>query len=81
MKRKYKIGAVATVAVMAGVLFSGSLLARWPVLGKEWGEVTFYNTANQPIGGFRVDCDGTTQYWGNQDGRRGGMQLGICHGW
>lgn len=81
MKHASRKRVLAVAGVTAGLLFSSLLMARWPVPGEEWGEVTYYNSSNQPVGGFRVDCDTTIQYWGVQQGRRGPMQLGTCSGW
>ena len=66
------------VVLVTFVVLAGTALARWPALGSEWGELTYYDSSGQAIGGMRIECDGYQQTWGSTNGRRGPMQIYPC---
>lgn len=80
MKKRILSPRIAVGLILfSGLFAAGSLFARWPVLGVEWGEVIYYNNSGTPVGGFWVDCNGGIHNWGIQEGRRGAMQLYRCN--
>ncbi|MCF7222003.1 DUF6289 family protein [Marilutibacter chinensis] len=58
---------------------AGNALARYPILGEEWGERTCYDSNGKAIGGMRIECDGYVATRGTTSGRPGPMMIYPCH--
>ncbi|AWV08211.1 DUF6289 family protein [Marilutibacter maris] len=81
MKKTLSVRRIVLAAALFAVTIAlaGNALARYPALGVEWGEVTYYDGNGNPIGGMRIECDGYVATWGSTDGNRGPMMIYPCH--
>ncbi|TKR34156.1 hypothetical protein FCE95_07805 [Luteimonas gilva] len=76
MERTNRILRIAA-AVFLLLFVAGTASARWPILGEEWAEWTRYDSSGNPVGGGRIECDGSIQTWGNA-GAPTGLTLHDC---
>lgn len=70
---------LAIVSALLAGSASGSEVNRYPILGGEWAEWTYYNPSGKPVGGKRVECDGFEVTWGTLVGRMD-YKLARCGG-